>query len=718
MKIAFIDFVLEPDKPGASGLSDIVWDTARELAQLGDEPHIVGPYAVEPAQVEGVTVHRFALPPIGYRNIAGHILIALRAWLVVRRIPDLDVIYAPEYLSTGLIAPFSRTPVVLRTPGNIYERRATSNPFDWTTTQVLKLAARSSARSCTLVIAISNDMARWWRRTGVPGRRGAVISNGVDITAFRPAADGGVKAAGEPLRLLYVGRLSREKNVAVLLEALARLRDKATLELIGDGPLRQQLEAHTAALGLAEQVTFHGQLPKGALPRHYAAADVLVVPSLSEPLGRVVLEGLASGTAVVGARVGGIPDHVDDGVTGFLFDPYDAAELADRLARLADDSQLVTGMQRNARAYAEQQLAWPHIVARIRGVLAEHLALVPARAAQTASQASRSGPDFVTLWRTTVNALPQGKPRAAALKLANVQFKGKDQLLKRMQPSDQTVRHRFEDGVEMVLDLRDPSQNAMYYGLFEPLERRLLALLAQPGDTVLDIGAHIGFHTLTLARQVGSGGAVHAFEPLRLNFASLERNLRANGFEHVHANHAAVSERAGVVDLHVPARRIDALGQPVVGVWHSSLSSIVGAALDADVLVEQVRALAIDDYLAERGIMRVQLVKLDIEGAELLALRGMQRTLHGPQAPRIVCEVSAARLERCGFGARAVHEEFERAGYTSYLVTEHGLTRAGGPASATAFSANFLFLPPHDALLDGAPATIPYAALERYAVLA
>jgi glycogen(starch) synthase len=292
---------------------------------------------------------------------------------------------------------------VLCTPGNIYEREAASNPFDRTMTLVLKLAARSSARYCTLVIAISNDMARWWRRTGVPGRRGVVISYGVDITAFRPRGNGSALAPDRPLRLLYVGRLSREKNVAVLLEALAQLRGEATLEIIGDGPLRRQLEGQAAALGLTERVNFHGQLPKSTLPLHYASADVLVVPSLSEPLGRIVLEGLASGTVVVGARVGGIPDHVDDGVTGFLFDPHDSAALAATLALLAADRQLVTDLQRNARAYAEQRLTWPHIVARIRSVLQNRLARSQTRPAQP-------------------NVMAERQP-ATALQLTGAQFK-------------------------------------------------------------------------------------------------------------------------------------------------------------------------------------------------------------------------------------------------------------------------------------------------------
>jgi glycosyltransferase involved in cell wall biosynthesis len=252
VRIAFIDYVLDPDKPGSSGLSDVVWDTARELAKLGDEVHVVGPYTVEPEPVPGVTVHRFSLPPIGYRNIVGHVLIVLNSWREVRKIAGVEVIYAPEYLSSGLIAPFSRVPVVLRTPGNIYERLATANPYDWYMTQVFKLAARASARWCALVIAISHDMGRWWLRTGVPSERLTVIANGVDVHLFHRRIEA-VPVQDRPFTVLVVGRLSAEKNVEVVIDAVARLIEDGkpvVLQIVGDGPLRPTLERRVRDLGL------------------------------------------------------------------------------------------------------------------------------------------------------------------------------------------------------------------------------------------------------------------------------------------------------------------------------------------------------------------------------------------------------------------------------------------------------------------------------------
>jgi len=374
MKIAFIDFVLDPARPGASGLSDIVWNMARELARLGDEVHIVGPYTVEPRAVAGVTVHRFPQPPIGYRNILGHILIVLRAWAVARRIPGLEVIHAPEYLSTGIIAPFSRVPVVLTTPGNIYERIAHGNPFDWPTTQVYKLAARSSARYCALIDAISNDMAWWWERTGAPRERIVVIPYGVDTDFFRriPDARQRLGIPGEARVVLYAGRLSPEKNVDVLIRAVGRVAPalpRLRLDIVGSGLQKAALEELAGRLGLQEVCHFHGPAPLERMPWWYSAADVCVLPSSSEGCPRVMLEAMACGAPFVGTRISGIVDVVEDEKNGYIVPVNDELDLAGRLEQLCTHPLLAHALGETARATVRSRFGWSTVVQRFRGEL-------------------------------------------------------------------------------------------------------------------------------------------------------------------------------------------------------------------------------------------------------------------------------------------------------------------------------------------------------------
>jgi glycosyltransferase involved in cell wall biosynthesis len=374
VKIGFIDIICDPARPGQSGLSDIVWDMARTFVPT-DEVHVAAPYTVEPPAVPGITVHRFPIPPIGYRNIVGHGLLALRAWQRLRAVNDLDVVIAPEYFSTGLIAPFSRCPVVLVTPGNIFERIARgSNPFDWPTTQVYKVAAWSSARCCALIDAISEDMAEAWRRTGAPADRVLVIPHGVDIDQFRPVPDARARLGlDEALPIIvYVGRLSPEKRLDTLLGAMHRLRPEIPsirLYLLGEGPRRPSLERLVRELGLEGRVVFAGQVAPAELPFWYSSADAVVLPSSSEPLGRVMLEAMACGAPFVGTRMTGMADIVDDGRNGFLVPSRDEAALADRLRLLLTDRSIGAALGRVGRQTILEGLTWPAVVGGLRAEL-------------------------------------------------------------------------------------------------------------------------------------------------------------------------------------------------------------------------------------------------------------------------------------------------------------------------------------------------------------
>jgi glycosyltransferase involved in cell wall biosynthesis len=101
--------------------------------------------------------------------------------------------------------------------------------------------------------------------------------------------------------LLFVGRLGREKNVELLLDALTLTRVPARLAIAGDGPERETLEAHARELGISDRVRFLGELERADLPDHYASADAFVFPSVSETQGLVLVEAMAAGTPVIAA---------------------------------------------------------------------------------------------------------------------------------------------------------------------------------------------------------------------------------------------------------------------------------------------------------------------------------------------------------------------------------------------------------------------------------
>ncbi|MFF0990860.1 glycosyltransferase family 4 protein [Kocuria nitroreducens] len=189
-------------------------------------------------------------------------------------------------------------------------------------------------------------------------RHVALWPKGVDTDLFHPAkVSAGMRSRltdghSEEKLVLSVGRLSREKDVAALLEPIRRLPG-TRLAVVGDGPHRPELERCFAGT----PTVFPGRLAGEELAAAYASADVLAFPSTTETLGLVALESLASGVPVVGARAGGIPFAVDDGRTGLLVPPGDTDALTEGLARLLDDAALRGRMGAAGRAEAEG-LGW------------------------------------------------------------------------------------------------------------------------------------------------------------------------------------------------------------------------------------------------------------------------------------------------------------------------------------------------------------------------
>jgi glycosyltransferase involved in cell wall biosynthesis len=372
MKIVLFDYVFERDKPGITGLSDLVWNWAKHLVAFGDEVHIVAPYPENAQPPEGAIVHRFPVPPIGYRNIVGHILIVLRGWLEIRRLGKVDIIHAPEYLSTGIFALLSRgVPVILTVPGNIYERIEHGNPFDWSATQVFKVAARLSARWCARIIVTSEEMRWWWEKTGAPTSRMVLIPYGVDNERFRPIPNARA-LLGMPDHkriVLYVGRLSHEKGIQYLLEAVHIVNKDipgVELHLVGDGQFKEYLVQLARQLHIGEQVIFHGWVNQSDLPIYYSAADVTVLPSLSEGLPRTMIEAMACGSPFLGTKITGIIDHVQDGETGFLVEPGDSGMLAEKLGYILAHIDWAREVGWKGFEYVRQRLDWNIIVGQVR----------------------------------------------------------------------------------------------------------------------------------------------------------------------------------------------------------------------------------------------------------------------------------------------------------------------------------------------------------------
>ncbi len=168
---------------------------------------------------------------------------------------------------------------------------------------------------------------------------------------------------GQPDALLYAGRLEIEKGVPYLLRALRQLTERVHLMIAGDGTLRADYERLTESLGLASRVQFLGWLDAEHLGRCYQQCALMVLPSIyPEGFGKIGLDALAQGRAVVASAVGGIPDWLADGELGLLARPADSGDLAHKIAQLLEDRPRQEEMGRQGqRIVAERYASERHL---------------------------------------------------------------------------------------------------------------------------------------------------------------------------------------------------------------------------------------------------------------------------------------------------------------------------------------------------------------------
>jgi len=202
---------------------------------------------------------------------------------------------------------------------------------------------------------------------------------------------GNPHATGDPVpfrkkprkRILFVGRLIEVKGVEDLLHAFSKIRKHhpdAELHIVGDGPLRHDLEKLAQELGVAQSVVFKGYLTGEALQKEYLEASVFVLPSKpdrigqTETLGVVNIEALSYGLPVVASRLGGIPDVIQDGKTGLLFPPGNVEELAQKILQILDSPALAERLVRVGQAHIREHYAWPKIIERLETLYREALA--------------------------------------------------------------------------------------------------------------------------------------------------------------------------------------------------------------------------------------------------------------------------------------------------------------------------------------------------------
>jgi alpha-maltose-1-phosphate synthase len=244
-------------------------------------------------------------------------------------------------------------------------------------------AERVSLGSAAAVVAVSDGM-RGDVLTAYPeiaADRVLVIRNGIDTVEYAPDPDTSVlvKHGIDPTRpyVIFVGRITRQKGVPVLLRAAAALDPAAQLVLCAGAADTPALAEEVSSLVAGLQATRSGviwipeMLPKPSVIQLLTHALMFVCPSVYEPLGIVNLEAMACSTAVVASRVGGIPEVVAEGATGLLVPPDDPAALADAMNALLRNPGRADAMGRAGRLRAVDEFSWDAVAVQTAALYAE-----------------------------------------------------------------------------------------------------------------------------------------------------------------------------------------------------------------------------------------------------------------------------------------------------------------------------------------------------------
>lgn len=228
------------------------------------------------------------------------------------------------------------------------------------------------------------------------------------------------------------------------------------------------------------------------------------------------------------------------------------------------------------------------------------------------------------------------------------------------------VQTRVHDSELLVLANEDVGRRILMLRQYEPRDSGLLSRLIRPADICLDIGGNTGYYTMRMARAA-SEGQIHVFEPVPLNWHLLCAGVLLNGYRHVTVNRCAVGAEDGEMGF----------SEATDGAYSSLVP--VGRKGECGRLTVEVRTL--DSYVQEHALPRVDVIKIDIEGAEPLAMDGARELLADrARRPRVIMmELHDANLQAYGVDVPSMIDRLAAHSYDAQVVTEQGVARPFEP---------------------------------------
>jgi len=278
------------------------------------------------------------------------------------KIDLLQIHDSTAFYSAWLFSKLYKIPNVMFMHACIFEK-GKEGMYPKTQEFMYKLNTRFYIKHATLIACISERLTHWAERLGAKREKIKLINEPVDTGLFKPV----IKNISKKSRtILFIGRFSPEKGAKYLVQAMPKIIKvfpQAKLKMIGQGNEKKELINLTKNLNIKNSIEFKGEIPNNQLRQFYTQADVLVIPSLSEGLPKVLLEALASGLPVIGTKVGGIPEVVKDGYNGLLIESKSSDEIAKSIIKLFSNENLLKVLSKNAYESA-QIFSWEYGISK------------------------------------------------------------------------------------------------------------------------------------------------------------------------------------------------------------------------------------------------------------------------------------------------------------------------------------------------------------------
>ncbi|MBU1260237.1 MAG: glycosyltransferase family 4 protein [Planctomycetes bacterium] len=342
----------------ANALSVHTQRWAKAFAEKGHEVHLL---SIRHIEISGITVHTVNVGNVNSGSVfftfLSYIYLLLTAKRALKKLKP-DIVIAYYTITYGVIAAFADYhPFVVSIMGSdvIYCAKGLSTVIKgWLTRYALKKADMICSTSRFMI-----DRTVDLRPATVPIKH---IPFGVDYELFRPVVRQETKESEKGFLIGFVKALSPKYAPDILISAMpeiCRQLPDARLVIIGQGPMKAQLQNMARELGIMDKVEFTGFIPNEKLPVFFNSFDVFVHPSIcQESFGVSILEASACGCPVVATRVGGVPEVCIDGQTGILIEPNNPDVLAEAIIKLAKNPELRNNIGRAGRDFVVKNYYW------------------------------------------------------------------------------------------------------------------------------------------------------------------------------------------------------------------------------------------------------------------------------------------------------------------------------------------------------------------------